>query len=266
MDRPRSQWITYEDERLRAVSDELFARAQSRLRPIDGRREMKNGGKPKYLLSGLLRCATCGARYIGVNGTEYGCSSHRDGNACSNGVRVKRTRIEEVLVSRLRRDLLAPETIKVIAQDMHVYFEEQSRARQLTAAETPRELQELDARLRQRLKLGDPDMATDELQAAVDRAEAKRRELVEQQPAVKQSAKVLRMLPKAAELARREIAAALSGDSRASMKARVILRGLYEGGVQMVPDANGGLTAHWNLQAAALVRGAVGSNGSGGRI
>lgn len=46
--------------------------------------------------------------------------------------------------------------------------------------EQPRELQELNARierLRERLNRGDADMTSDEIQAAIERAEAKAREL-----------------------------------------------------------------------------------------
>lgn len=46
--------------------------------------------------------------------------------------------------------------------------------------EQPRELQELNARierLRERLKRGDADMTPDEIQAAIERAEAKAHEL-----------------------------------------------------------------------------------------
>ena len=54
------------------------------------------------------------------------------------------------------------------------------RDRAARASEVPRELAALDARLerlRARLKSGDPDMTDDELQAAIDRVELKRREL-----------------------------------------------------------------------------------------
>jgi hypothetical protein len=55
------------------------------------------------------------------------------------------------------------------------------------------------ARLRERLAAGDPDLEADELQAAIERAEAKRRELLAAQPAAKQSAKLFAMMPRAAE-------------------------------------------------------------------
>ncbi len=47
------------------------------------------------------------------------------------------------------------------------------------------------------------------------------------------------MLPKAAEAAKREIEAALAGDSRASLKARVIPRDAYEGKIRLVPEEHG---------------------------
>lgn len=71
--------------------------------------------------------------------------------------------------------------------------------------EQPKELQEITARierLRAGLKSGDPDLTIDELQAAIDEAEAKR-ELADPQPAARQSAKVLAMLPRAAKAYRR---------------------------------------------------------------
>jgi site-specific DNA recombinase len=271
--RPRSEWITHTDEGLRIVSDALFERAQRRMQSPGGGGQvqtLRGGGRyaKKFLLSGLLRCDSCGAHYVMANGREYGCSSHRLGGACSNAVRVGRTHTEDVIIGRLRTDLLAPESIKVIAADMQAYYTEQARAQQVKVVEAPRELQEITARigrLRERLRNGDPDMPADEIQAAIDRAEAKRQDLLAHEPAAKHSAKILAMLPKAAEAARREIAEALAGNSRASLKARVTLRNAYEGGIRLVPDENGGLVAHWKLQTAALLSRVV-TGGSGGRI
>ncbi|HEY2808936.1 MAG TPA: hypothetical protein VGI91_09085 [Steroidobacteraceae bacterium] len=99
--------------------------------------------------------------------------------------------------------------------------------------------------------------------AAIDRAEAKRRELEEQQPASKQSAKVLAMLPSAAEMYRRQIAEGLSGDECAAGKARVLLREWFGGKIQLEAFPDGGLMAHWNENAGALLRN-TGTFGSGG--
>jgi site-specific DNA recombinase len=90
--RPQSEWITHLDESLRIVSDAQWNQAQKRLRP---EAKPRCGGKPKYLLSGLLTCDKCGGlTNVGVNGAMYGCSSHVNGGACSNDVRVTRDSLE----------------------------------------------------------------------------------------------------------------------------------------------------------------------------
>jgi site-specific DNA recombinase len=263
--RPQSEWIMHIDESLRIVSDDLWNKAQKRMRPDPNQR---SGGKPKYLLSGLLTCDVCGAHYIGINGAMYGCSGHVNGAACSNQVRVSRDAVERVLVGPIKDDLLAPARVHRIAKEMQSYYTERVRAMQARAIESPRELQELDARidrLRERLKKGDADMTADEIQAGIDRAEGKRRELQAQQPEAVQSAKVLAMLPKAAAVYRQQITQGLNGDARAALKARIILRELFGGEIRLVPDKAGGLVAHWELNQSALLR-QVGTDGSGGRI
>jgi DNA invertase Pin-like site-specific DNA recombinase len=264
--RPRSEWITHTDESLRIVSDDLWNRAQHRMRPAE--HPARSGGKPKYLLSGLLKCDLCGASFVGISKSMYGCSSSLYGGACSNRVRVRRDKVEQVLVGPIKDDLLAPARVQRMAVEAQAYYAERVRAMQTRAIEQPRELQELDARidrLRARLKAGDPDMTGDEIQAAIDRAEAKRRELQAQQPEAIQGAKVLSMLPKAAALYRQQITDGLDGDERAALKARIFLKDWFGGKIRLVPDAAGGLMAHWELNQAALLK-AVGTNGSGGRI
>ena len=82
------------------------------------------------------------------------------------------------------------------------------RSIEARADAAPKELQDLDAkltRLRERARSGDPDLTADELQAAIERAEGKRAELLAAQPGARRSAKVLSMLPRAAEAYRRQI-------------------------------------------------------------
>jgi hypothetical protein len=108
-------------------------------------------------------------------------------------------------------------------------------------------------------------MAADEIQAAIDRAAAKRSELQDQQHSAIPSAKMFTMLPRAAEAYRRQITLGLDGDPRAALKARSILRELFGGKIRLVPQLDGGLTAHWNLHPGALLKG-LGTYGSGGGI
>jgi hypothetical protein len=76
---------------------------------------------------------------------------------------------------------------------------------------------------------------------------------------------VLQILPKAAELYRRQIAKGLEGDAREVLKARVFLREWFGGKIRLEPLPDGGLEAHWLEHSSALLRSA-GACGSGGAL
>jgi hypothetical protein len=153
-----------------------------------------------------------------------------------------------------------------MAVEIQRVYNERMAARQKRTEEAPKELQEIEARiarLRERLQRGDPDMAADEIQAAIERAESKRDELASAQPEAKQQAKILTLLPKAAELYRRQIVDGLNGNARAALKARALLRDLFGGKIRMVPGQDGSLWAEYALHSRALLKSADGY-GSGG--
>lgn len=258
--RPRSEWITHADKSLRIVSEEIWRRAQGRANPAKDDARLKSGGRPKYLLSGLLRCDVCDANYTLVDHARYGCHSHWDGESCANAIRVKRVQIEDVLLRGEESGLaamLAPERVERMAKEMQTYYAERMRSKEVRVVEIPRELQELAARierLRERLRAGDPDLPPDELQAAIERAEAKRRALEVEQPEAKQSAKMLSILPRAADLYRRQIAQGLDGNAHEALKARVFLRDWFSGKIRLEPLPDGGLVAHWDQDETALLR------------
>jgi site-specific DNA recombinase len=217
IERPESAWITRLDESRRLIADELWHRAQRRARSGD-HQALKTGGKPKYLLSGLLRCAECGAHYIIANQREYSCSSYHDGRACRNSARVARAAIERIVLDPLRKELLAPGRVQRMATEMQAVYIEHVTTQRARLTDRPKALQELDARLAKLrdMQRASPDMA-DELQAAVDRAKSKRRELENAQPAAKQSAKLLMLVPRMAEEYRRQIELGLDGNPRAAL-------------------------------------------------
>jgi hypothetical protein len=97
---PSSEWVVRQEERLRIVSDELWQRVkarQSRMKAAEpamtvrGTKRKGGGGKPgKYLFTGLLQCAECGASFVLRNRDYYSCSSHWHGANCSNTLNVSR--------------------------------------------------------------------------------------------------------------------------------------------------------------------------------
>jgi hypothetical protein len=263
--RPKTDWVEHQDEALRIVPDELYERAQARtLAAVNSDKRLKSGGKAKYLLSGLLVCDVCKAHYVIADARSYACCGHWRGGACSNHIRVRRDAIERVILGGVRRDLLAPDRVERMAQEMRAAYAERMREIAARVETLPRELQELDARvarLRERLKAGDPDLTSDELQVAIDRAEGKRRELLDTRPPERENTRVLALLPRAAELYREQIDLGLGGDATEATKARTILRDML-GEIMLSPGENGSLWAEYSMQPAALLIGA-GTSGRG---
>ena len=133
----------------------------------------------------------------------------------------------------------------------------------------PAQLLELTARighLSERLRQGDHDLDPDELQAAIDRAEAKRRDLEGQEPAARASARMLAMLPRAAEEFRKQLALGLKGSEQDVLRARVALQRHFGGEIRLVTEPGGGLVARWNEPVGAVFQAAQVSVGSGGAL
>lgn len=256
------------------MSDAQFESAQTRTRVCaKGDTRLKSGGRLKYLLSALLVCEACGAKYVMGDKAFYCCASHWSGRACSNAIRVRRDALE----ARLLIDddspiggLLTPERVARMATELEQLYAEHLRQRTARAEQAPKELQDLVARidrLRERLHTGDVDMAPDEIEAAIQRAEGKLQELEARQPSAKESARVLSMLPRAAELYRRQVANGLSGDPREALKPRVTLRSLVvDGKIVMSPGEGGTLWAKFSMAPAMLLIKATGTGGRGDRI
>jgi site-specific DNA recombinase len=126
--RHQSDWIINEIPELRIITDEVWQAARARgcaqaerigaavHRGIALRKARPPGGVPKYLLSGLLTCGECGSKFIIVNRTSYGCGGYLNGKLCSNGLIVKRSLAEQLLLAGIRADLLTPEVEAEVRQ------------------------------------------------------------------------------------------------------------------------------------------------------
>ena len=163
---------------------------------------------------------------------SYGCSGYHDGQACSNSILVRRDRIDQILLAPIRDELLVPERAASMARKMQDYYCQRVAAMQARAVETPQELQDSTARIQRlsdRLRRGDPDMTPDELQAVIEKAEEKRRELEGQHHGLKSPTIALAIMPRTAELYRRQVAPGLDGNPQAALKARLFLREWFGG-------------------------------------
>ena len=253
-ERPKSEWIEDTDQSLQIVAPQVWEAAQRRTKSrANPAASLKRGGKARFILSGLLKCGVCGYNYTGWGAQHYACGRYSDGHACSNGLRMHRTRGEQLILGPVLAEVLDPERIERLARELQQ--EAHAAVRQMTerADAAPAGLRELDdriTRLRRRLAEGDPDLTADELQGAINAALVKRQALIDALPAAKASARILRMLPNAARRIRAALEAGLSGDDPvAAAEAREALRTrlLTDGEIRLVPEG-GHLWAEYGLQ------------------
>jgi site-specific DNA recombinase len=163
--RPKDEWIISRDESLRIVSDELWNQVHARIaqRTREMGEAVKRGmskhqalavGKgraPKYLLSTLLVCESCGSKLViaGAKGASYACSGWLNGgeSACSNRVRVSREKVEARVLEGVRRDLLSDEAIAEYRKALRSAIRDRRRAADQGRQAAERRRKELEAQV-----------------------------------------------------------------------------------------------------------------------
>lgn len=216
--RSEAEWASHHDDSLRIVPDAIFEQVQARMRAHTNHdQRLKTGGKIKYLLSGLMYCEMCGANYVLGDRSKHVRSSYLHGRACTNDVRLRRDTVEAMVLAPIRDQLREPCRVQAMVAELHRHLMQLFKENAARSAEAPRELQELNARLvrlRARLREGDPYIAPDELQAAIDRAEIKRRQLLVGVHDGTEVAQMLSTVPRTADSWRRGSRWACKGISK----------------------------------------------------
>ncbi len=132
--------------------------------------------RPKRLLSGLLKCAACGAG-ISVKGKDstgrvrIQCSAHAESRTCSDPHTFYLDVVEDLVLDTLRAELKSPRRLVVYVQ---AYNEAPQQYAQTTAkrrSELERRISDLDAEIDRMVRfirqgLGNPERIGREMQAA----------------------------------------------------------------------------------------------------
>ncbi|MHB8816117.1 MAG: recombinase family protein [Steroidobacteraceae bacterium] len=135
-ERPESEWIIQKCDQL--IDQETWDRVQARFTVRQGR-----GGVPRWLLSGILECATCSGKMIVMGGDQhrYICGTHHAGgeHACSNSSTFPRETAERLILAPVIDDLLSP---TAVAEGIRMMREERAAPPKLEAPD--REVLELE--------------------------------------------------------------------------------------------------------------------------
>lgn len=170
---PKSEWTTIQAPHLRIVDDALFEAAQARRRKRSGNAG-RQAPRSKRLLSGLLRCGSCGGGMSLIGSDKSGprvqCTAHKEGKSCSNGARYYVEKLEAFVLARLADELDNP---AVVARHVAVYLDE----RRTLASKARGDRTKLESQLAARTRaiatlvdaLADGTMTKDEIGPRIER-------------------------------------------------------------------------------------------------
>ena len=129
----RERLVEVQFPELAIVDRALWNRVQARLAEHEAqfkRRELSDR-KSAYLLSGLLRCGTCGALMQIAGGTipRYRCSANAKRGSCSNRLSVRERELREAVVAGLAENLSAPATLTFLEQQCEAFLRQRAGAK-----------------------------------------------------------------------------------------------------------------------------------------
>lgn len=180
---PKGQWVIQDVPELRIVDQKLWNAVKERQSSLAQATNRRNAARPfwdrrrpRYLLSGLVKCGACGGGYSMISNILLGCSTARNKGTCDNRLNIRRDALETMILHGLQHHLMDPVLFKEFAT---AFYEEVNRLRSQRSATQDAKRQEL-ARIEQRIRRivdaiadGAPARALrDELLALEDRQES----------------------------------------------------------------------------------------------
>ena len=145
---PPSDWVTTSVPELRIVDDELWNGVKAR--QAEMRRVASSGDpkrfnqarRPKYLFSGLTKCAECGGGYVMYWRDRLACFGARSRGTCTNRLTISRQEVEERALVALRDKLMRRDLFEDFCRE---YVRELNRLRMEHRASVSHGRQELAA-------------------------------------------------------------------------------------------------------------------------
>ena len=124
---PESEWIVQAVPELSIVDDDLWNRVQERLGAIRRSPKIQKARstrfwekrRPKHLLTGLIRCGSCGGKFTSVGRDYLACGASRRQGTCENRRGIPRHVLEDLILDALKRQLMAPELVKAFISEFH---------------------------------------------------------------------------------------------------------------------------------------------------
>ncbi len=272
--------VTNEDPRLRIVPQDLWARVKARQKAAAKHTRSVRAGRPlASLLSRVLICDTCEARFIAVDRNFYGCASYKQGGvaACPNSARVRREQVERLLLAEIDAEILSDEAVAYAQKIVGDELRRLSSRRSTEPVATSAKISKLDAQASAlRMMLSQGTISASVAQAGLDTIDRERAELVSSATRQQRTrgAEIVRVIPRNAQVYRaavRNLSATVT-DTDERDEARALIAELLGGHVRVRKERDA-VYARLHMDMAVLLTAAANSSkskdfqfGSGGRI
>ena len=256
---PESEWIIEEVPELRIVSQDLWdavkERQEKTRRTVTADRargiRSERARRPVYPFSGLLKCGQCGGSYTLVSGTNYGCANRKTRGTCDNGLSIKRTELEETILSGLKDELMDPVLVREFIRSYHDNLNGRFAAEDSRRQGLRKQLSKINKELESLVAAVKAGILSDTLQAEFEHLERDKR-VIEQELATEPPPPI-HLHPNLAEIYRKKVdnlTEALNAEET-RQEAGEIIRGLIDE-IRLVPDG-GELRIHLKGELAEML-------------
>jgi site-specific DNA recombinase len=263
---PPSEWFTEEVPALRIVEATLWSRVKARQGAIrediltergedTGAPKIERAHRPRYLLSGLLTCGCCGAGYIMISDSRYGCASARNRGTCANRKTITRQDVETRVLNGLQSRLMHPDLIREYIMTWQQEMQKERQEILATCGEQERRLAKVVREIDAVVTAIAQGMFHPSMKAKMDELEAERAELEARLTALPYP-EPLAIHPGVAETYARKVANLADALNSPELRAEAaeLLRGLIETVTLMPdPDAPNGHTIELRGELGAIL-------------
>jgi DNA invertase Pin-like site-specific DNA recombinase len=149
---PESEWLRQEVPELRIVDDELWHRVQS-LRDSRSTPHFYHKRRPQRLLSGLIYCGCCGAKYNIAMRDYMRCSAKANSGMCSKSRTIRMCDVEQRVLRCFEEKLFTPKLVEAAASAYRDDFAKSHGARDFARSKIAREHADVDRKLSRLLRM-----------------------------------------------------------------------------------------------------------------
>jgi len=240
---PESDWVIEEVPTLRIVGQNLWDNVKAKQKKLDGPKEKQAYWKqqrPKHLLTGLVKCGTCGGCYTKINQALFGCATSRNKglSVCDNRTNIRVDDLDNMVLDSLKGQLMDPalfeEFAKTFVKEVNTFRSLQTNTRKTQGAE----LQKLEKQIHNIIEAVKEGYATTSMKAELHELDARKVTLTQKLAAHEDEQPHLH--PAMAQIYREKVTnlADTLKDDQAKPEAFEAIRGLVDK-IVLTPNANG---------------------------